>query len=66
MSDLFDQAHDAGWEPYNLHDLRRQVSCVGSVAYMANLGGEDLDGLDRDLPDAFYDFHNSGPLTCVS
>ena len=32
MLHLYDVAHVAGWEAYNLHNLG-QVSCVGSVLY---------------------------------
>ena len=56
VSDLFDLAHDAVWEPYNLHHLGRHVSCIGSVPYVSQplkAVGEDLDCLNGDLPDAF-------------
>ena len=51
---LYDLAHVAGWEPYNLHDLGR-VSWVGSVPYTdpaqsLATAGEELDYLD-DLSD---------------
>ena len=32
IHDLYDLAHVAGWEPYNLHDLAH-LSWVGSVLY---------------------------------
>ena len=32
MHDVYDLAHVAGWEPYNLHDLGH-VSRVGPVLY---------------------------------
>ena len=50
--DLYDLAHVAGWDPYDLPDLA-QVSWVGSVYYadpaqpLTTVGEDELDHLDH-------------------
>ena len=49
---LYDMTHDAGWEPYSLHDL---AHVPGLGLYHANpaqplpTAGEELVSLDHDL-----------------
>ena len=58
LYDLYDLAHVAGWDPYNLHDLlTAHVSWAESVLLSADppqpltTAGEELDDLDYDLSD---------------
>ena len=55
---MYDLAHAAAWEPYDLHDLGR-VSRVGPVllyisrttSHNGRIGSTAVDDLDRDLSD---------------
>ena len=59
LCDLYDLAHAAGWEPYNLHDiLIGHASWVGSAlrtyadpAQPLTTAGEELDDRGHDLSD---------------
>ena len=55
MLDLYDQAHVAGWKPYNLHDLEHMFPgremCSTDPSRDPIMACEDPDDLDRDLPD---------------